>query len=737
MAKVLNIVCDDLFAYRDFVKNGGRFGDAPFGVVLNTPNLDRLAARSTTFHRASAIIAVCMPSRAAVGSMLSPAETGIFSNNPYLNAVLLPEQLWTYELRRAGYYMGTVGKEYHVQDDGYLALPAIFYERMYHNAPFSYPKAPSVAATSVYPGVEGGGRGWVGQDAGFYDYRVASDTITHLRRTDLPANWYWCCGFKAPHEPFHWPQRCFDAIPLDSIVEPEDWPLSWDLLPFTRNEVGDANAGLINEGFHEYSPSPSTWTTSQRTNWKHSVRNYLAGVLYLDEQLGRVLDAAEARPDASQIITLLWADHGYHLGDKGRFHKFTLWDEACNAACMVSVPGQTSARDVHDCVSLLDLGATVLDYAGLPLREGWRGVSMRPYIEGGSTPDRMVLSFFYGSVSGSVGLRRITFYQDGQYEFYNLATDPWAANNLAPAGGPEFEAMREQLHREARSWGLLTVEEGAAILPGSPLATLIGYQPRVSGPLTTDFIAMGDLDVRAESPNYKRMYQYNRTGVSSKTIHMPEGVAEFANLNTIHDITIFGNGMNNTISLRQTNKFNASATIYGGEGDDVIDKIDRRIIAYGGPGNDFMRSSGANSQYYGGEGDDEIRSTGGGQIWGGPGNDRIFGGGNVETVYAESGFDTIDTGGGDDRIIITGGSHTVTLGSGSDTVVVHRTGQLQTINDMTASDTLDLSAWAPIQPVRVRQVGADVEVIAGLERILCKNATAATVASRVMGATVA
>lgn len=731
MVNVLHIISDDMFQYRDFVKASGRFGVAPFGVELTTPNLDRLAARSTNFLRAACIVPVCMPSRAAVMSGFSPAETGIFGDSPFLNERVQPEQQWLYALRQAGYHMETHGKVYHM-GAGYQAPPQIYFDRLYDNPKWSYQMTPNTAPDNTYDGVDGGGAGWIGQDADFFDYQVAQSAIDFINVAGR-GDWYFECGFKAPHEPFEWPQRCFDAIPLESIIQPVDWPLSWDLLPFTANEMRDQQ--LLNIGHSEFSPSPSTWTTAEITKWKNSVRNFLAGILWFDEQLGRVLDALDASEYASNTMIVFWSDHGYHLGDKGKFHKFDLWEEACNSMLMVSTPGQTTTLDVSESVSLMDIGPTILDYLGLPIREGFRGISLRPYIEQTTPPaNRMVPTFWPGSISGGRGMERVTAYQDGTYEYYDLSADPWCANNLALAGGPAFEAIREQLHAVAKDWGFLIVEEGAAILPGSPMATIMGYSPEVNGKITSDFYVLGDLDARADSPNYKRMYKISKYG-PAQDIHMPEGVGHFESFNTAQDLTIYGNGADNTIIMkRQANS--VSVIVHAGDGDDFI-QGGRNIVIHGGRGNDIARGPGGT--FYGGEGDDTLENTRTNPwtVYGGPGNDTISTGGGNDTIYADAGSDVINAGPGTDLVIVTGGSHLITLGGGADTIEIRRTGQVQTITDVASGDTLDLSDWSAIQPVSVVQDGADVIVSAALEKIICQNIDAATVSGAITGATVA
>ncbi|MCJ8139554.1 sulfatase-like hydrolase/transferase [Falsirhodobacter halotolerans] len=738
MPIILNIATDDLFAWADYLTKD-KYGVAPFGIEPELRGLKRLRARSTHFRRASAVIAVCMPSRAAVYSGMSPADTGIFSNAPSIEEVLRPEHLWTYELRRAGWTLNSYGKILHVVGgSAYTALPSEYYQKLYHNPPPSFTMtAPGKQPVQTYAGVEGGGRGWAAVDEpGLYDYQVAQAVIDRINGYDGTGNLYLEAGFKAPHEPWDWPQRLYDLVPLDSIIQPADWPLSWDLLPFTTNEMGTANSGLLNEGFNAWGPKPSDWTAAQVTGWKNSVRNYIVGVLWLSDQIDRVLDALEASPHNASTMIVFWGDHGYHLGDKGRFHKFTLWEEACNAAFMISLPGQTQTQDCDDPISLIDIGATICDYAGVPWREGRRGISLRPYLERRNVPvDRLIPSFWYGSVSASVGSKRISAYQDGSYEFFDVAADPWSANNLALQGGAEFDALREKLHAMAIDWGMQIHEEGATLRPGTPIASLVGYAPKVDRSLTSSFIVLGDLDARAESPNYKTMYGLNRTGDQDKVYHLPEGVGAFRNINTISNVEIHGNDGDNLFSIQQVSQ-GAEATVHTGEGNNRVMGANRRIVTHAGSGNDYVFGRGGGYFDMGGGNDTLIGSGGAWEVHAGAGNDVIsLSGTGNDVVYLTAGSDLVNVGAGNDTVHIRGGSHVIDLGDGVDTVIAGRTGLPQIISGLRGG-VLDLSDWSAIAPVQLRQVGADVAVTAGAERILLKGITVTSAKSAITGAQV-
>src|SRR5699024_8281012 len=97
--------------------------------------LRRLATTGTDFDRAYCVVPVCEPARAAVMSGLSPAETKSFDLTVGWKQIIRPENLWTYQLRRAGYYMGTIGKVFH----GYSAQPGWVHDVLYDTRPFQIP----------------------------------------------------------------------------------------------------------------------------------------------------------------------------------------------------------------------------------------------------------------------------------------------------------------------------------------------------------------------------------------------------------------------------------------------------------------------------------------------------------------------------------------------------------------------------------------------------------------------
>ena len=91
-------------------------------------------------------------------------------------------------------------------------------------------------------------------------------------------------------------------------------------------------------------------------------------------------------------------------------------------------PADPVGRVVHDPVAMLDLGPTLLDYAGLPKPAVFQGRSLL----GGTDPDRAVMTVWNGGEAIRQGKYRLIRYADGQSQLFDITQDFWQQTNLGP-----------------------------------------------------------------------------------------------------------------------------------------------------------------------------------------------------------------------------------------------------------------------------------------------------------------
>ncbi len=155
--------------------------------------------------------------------------------------------------------------------------------------------------------------------------------------------------------------------------------------------------------------------------------------------------ALDASPSATNTIVVLWSDHGWHLGEKQHWGKWTGWERATRVPLII-VPARGEAsrfrvgQATPQAVGLIDLYPTLIEMCGLPPQKGLDGVSLVPLLQRELDTDRVVVTTF-GKGNHSLRGRRWRYlrYSDGSEELYDHDRDPHEWNNLA--GKQEFDSI--------------------------------------------------------------------------------------------------------------------------------------------------------------------------------------------------------------------------------------------------------------------------------------------------------
>ena len=418
---VLFIAIDDL---NDWI---GCLGGHPQAL---TPNLDRLAASGVLFTNAHCPAPACNPSRSAIFTGISPHRSGLYRNGQSMRQVLPEAELLPKTFSRAGYWSGGSGKMLHYFIDA-RSWDEYFPDKKTEN-PFPrtlYPKKRPVSLP------RGGPWQYIETDWGpldATDEEFGGDYLVSewvgaqlLKKHDKP--FFLACGIYRPHEPWFVPKKYFDAFPIEKIQLPPG---------YREDDLED----LPDQGKRR---GPNRYFAHIRAHkqWKHAVQGYLASIYFADTMLGHVLDALEKGPNARDTIVVLWSDHGWHLGEKQHWQKFTVWRVCTRVPLIVRVPegtrGLPQGTKPGTCskaVSLLSLAPTLLELAGLPSSKVHDGPSILPLLAN-PNKDWPHAAITYLETPGSFGLSRGNWryirYIEGGEELYDVKTDPYEWRNLA------------------------------------------------------------------------------------------------------------------------------------------------------------------------------------------------------------------------------------------------------------------------------------------------------------------
>ncbi|GAB1363204.1 sulfatase [Rhodobacter sp.] len=398
-----------------------------FGAELKVPNLDWICAQAVAFQAAYCQAPVCGPSRASFMSGRTPQETGVFDNSLSVFDTLPVDQMWSTRLKAAGYFCSSGGKVHH----GYKPLSRTRQAALYSDGRKVFlpdMSLPPDAKAQKFGGHRGG---WAttdpADDATYYDHQSADSAIDFLQTYDGEAPFYREVGFFSPHGPHITPARFKEMYKLGSFWRPAAW------------EKGFA----CDEGIPELAKIPPRIADGQLRYWRQCLRNYFAAYSHGDHHLGRVWKALKASRHAENTLVVICADHGFHLGDRGRFTKFTLFEQTTKVPLILHDPSRPAAAGVvSDPVALLDLGPTVLDWAGVPAPADWAGRSLLPMLDGQRDPDRVVFSVWDQGIAIRKGDYRLIRYHSGRSQLFDVVHDRWDQNDLGPQH-PAYAAMQE------------------------------------------------------------------------------------------------------------------------------------------------------------------------------------------------------------------------------------------------------------------------------------------------------
>jgi iduronate 2-sulfatase len=419
----LVVLVDDL---NDWI---GAMGGHP---GARTPNIDRLAARGTLFANAHCASPLCGPTRAAILTGLSPATTGLYGHTSLAvikaNEVAGRTDLLPEYLRRHGYRTLATGKVFH---EG--SPPDAFDEVGVAVTDFGPRPAERVAYTPP-EGLETQ-TDWGAfpeKEDGMPDARSAAWAVAQLGRTQ-PQPFALFVGLIRPHVPWYVPAKWFDRHPLDQVGRPAWRADDLDDLPETARR------------FAELPMMPRVEWMEEEQRWEKSVQAYLASVSFMDDCAGRILDALERSPYADNTVVILLSDHGYHLGEKGRWSKHTLWERSTRVPFVIARPEDTGGRVSPRPVGHLDLFPTLAALAGLPARHEWEGRSLVPLLDDPVAPGfpAVVSTLGRGNHAVRTGEHRYIRYADGAEELYDHRDDPHEWRNRV--GEPGARAIMDGL----------------------------------------------------------------------------------------------------------------------------------------------------------------------------------------------------------------------------------------------------------------------------------------------------
>ncbi len=440
----------------------------------HTPHLDRLADEGIQFTRAYCQYPLCGPSRASLMSGLYPETNGVLRNNDNPGSykketpALANHPSMAGFFRENGYFTARVSKIYHMGVPG-----GIERGEPGGDEPDSWDYAYNVMAPeTLSPGKlellspknlhygSNFARMIIpdGMEDTQADYLAASQAIAILenragkipeqgrnkQRMKKDAPFFLAVGFVRPHVPLIAPKNCFVPYPEDEVVLP---PV----------KIGD---NIPQQALRRQNDKIFGMNELQQ---RQTISSYMASVRFMDQQVGRLLDALDRLKLRNKTIVIFLSDHGYNLGEHDCWSKVSLWEGSVRVPLIISVPGYgnnygTSCENVAE---LIDLYPTLTELCGFSDREPaiLQGKSLADYISG-EKPEEIKNFAYTVSYQGNDATLRTSRWRytrwgnemyAGNEELYDHKNDPEEHINLV--GNSDYNDVLEEMRKKFEEAG--------------------------------------------------------------------------------------------------------------------------------------------------------------------------------------------------------------------------------------------------------------------------------------------
>jgi arylsulfatase A-like enzyme len=404
---------------------------------VKTPSMDKLAAEGVLFTQNHCAAPECNPSRTAMLTGLRPSTSGVYNNDQAWRTAMPKAVTMMKQFKDHGYEVFGAGKIFHASGliEGYDDKPSwTEYVAGAKGASNETESKQEEKGERVKGGV--GKIKWESTSQGDEErldgrnVRWAAQQLA--KKHDKP--FFLAVGIAKPHLPWTVPKKYFDMYPPDKVNLPvikED-----DL-----NDIPEAGRKIaIAGGEHK--------KILEANKYHDAVAAYLAAISFSDSCVGFLMDALKQSEYSKNTIIVLWSDHGWHLGEKSHWKKFSLWEEATRCPLIVIVPGITSAGGKCDrTVNLMDIGPTLFELCGVPSTEKHEGHSFVKLLKDpqAAWDFPSVTTFGKGNHSVRSEKWRYIRYADGSEELYDHEKDSHEWENLA--GKAEFSDVKKDLAR--------------------------------------------------------------------------------------------------------------------------------------------------------------------------------------------------------------------------------------------------------------------------------------------------
>lgn len=350
--------------------------------AVETPHLDSLSARGTTFIRAYTPCPSCVAARRSLMTGMTPYSQGMVG---YRDG-----QPWDYphtlagELTAAGYQTANIGKTHFYPARKHLGFEQLVIPTDYEEW---LGQQPGIETEKLAHGVPA--NSWLGRPNHLPEHQMEETyfvgrALDFLHKRDPTRPFFLTLSFNGPHPPWCPPQVYYDQFIDRDLPKPEigDW---------AERHARDAR----------YPLDVNAWRGTLPEHIVHRARAaYFAYLAFLDAQIGRLVERLQRTGLLDDTLIVFTSDHGEMLGDHHLWRKTYAYEASARVPLIAVAPGSMNVERNVECDALIgweDIMPTFLQAAETDQPESVEGHSvlellkdpsdtLRPYYHGEHAP---------------------------------------------------------------------------------------------------------------------------------------------------------------------------------------------------------------------------------------------------------------------------------------------------------------------------------------------------------------
>ncbi|MEM7127390.1 MAG: arylsulfatase [Chloroflexota bacterium] len=438
--------------------------------LIQTPNLDYLAARGTRFNHAYSAVPSCLPARASLWLGLNQWHTGVLGmgqgQGPIPND--FPHTI-AGELTTIGYRTHLVGKGHFHPQRTLMGFESTELDESGRMAESDHRRwFAANAPTGVTPDDHGvdwnswHARPWHTSEHLHPSAWTMMRSLDFLQQRNRQQPYFLTISFARPHSPYVPPAYYFN------LYENRETP---------KAAVGDWST--VHDDPEE-AVNPNAWRGRMSNEQIHRARSgYYGEISFIDTQIGRLINYLSRERELNNTWILFTSDHGDMLGDHHLWRKTYAYEGSSRVPLIIAPPTNPLSPVRHvaeEVVELRDIMPTILEMAQTVEPPGLDGQSLVPLTQ---FPRDDWRTYIHGEHCTCYHAEQeMQFVTDGrrkfiwlpridQEQFFDLEADPLECQNLIdePTYQEEVNQWRQYLIHELAERDCGWVQDGKLCCP--------------------------------------------------------------------------------------------------------------------------------------------------------------------------------------------------------------------------------------------------------------------------------